>query len=141
MAPATRQGSSTAGLPPANTEIREATLLIDETIYSKEALLRTCYWFTDRCYLFVSRAGPNKFSVRIRAKAGQPSLESISGDFENALIDHQVRQDIDRNTARLRELIVAKAFAEADLEDAPVGDDRDPVELANIPENRTQNKL
>jgi His-Xaa-Ser system protein HxsD len=141
MALTVRQGSSNGSFVPAKTEIHEITLLVDEDIYSKEALLRTCYWFTDRCYLFVSRAGPNRFSVHIRAKAGQPALESISGDFENALIDHQVRQDIDRDTARLRELIVAKAFAEGGLEDSPVSDDRDPVELANIPENRARNKL
>src|SRR5690242_3055208 len=104
-----RQGPNAGVLVPANAEIREVTLLVDETIYSKEALLRTCYWFTGRCYLFVSRAGPNQFSVRIRAKAENPALDSISGEFENALIDHQLREDIDRDTARLRELIVAKA--------------------------------
>ena len=107
------------------------TLLVDESIYSRETLLRTCYWFTDRCYLFVSRSGPNLFSVRIRVKARASDLGTISGEFENALIDQQVRQDIEGETARLRELIVAKAFAEGEgLDDAPVGDDRDPVEMA-----------
>ncbi len=106
------------------------TLLVDESIYSRETLLRTCYWFTDRCYLFVSRSGPNLFSVRIRAKAKASDLGTISGEFENALIDQQVRQDIEGETSRLRELIVAKAFAEGQgLDDAPVGDDRDPVEM------------
>jgi hypothetical protein len=48
------------------------------------------------------------------------------GEFENALLDHQLRFEIARETATLRELIVAKAFAEGDvLEDPPVGDDRD----------------
>ena len=140
MALAVQQGSNDDGRGSAKTETREVILLVDESIYSREALLRTCYWFTDRCYLFVSRPGPNQFSVRIRAKAGLPSLESISGDFENALIDHQVRQDVERDTARLRELIVAKAFSEGDLEDAPIGDDRDPVERANVPEDRAHNK-
>jgi His-Xaa-Ser system protein HxsD len=121
----------------AGAEGGEATLLVDESVYGREALLRTCYWFTDRCYLFVSPAGPNQFSVRIRAKAGGPALESISGEFENALIDQQVRQDIERDTSRIREMIVAKAFAEGqDLDDPPVGDDRDPVELAKSKEGR-----
>lgn len=116
-------------------------LVVDESIYSREALLRTCYWFTDRCYLFVSRSAPNQFSVHIRAKAGGPALGSISGEFENALIDQQVRKDIERNTARIRELIVAKAFAEGqDLDDPPVGDDRDPVELAKQQGDRTGGK-
>lgn len=106
-------------------------LLVDESVYSREALLRTCYWFTDRCYLFVSRSGPNVFSVRIRAKAKATDLGTISGEFENALVDQQVRQDIESETSRLRELIVAKAFAEGQgLDDAPGGDVRDPVEVA-----------
>jgi His-Xaa-Ser system protein HxsD len=113
------------------TESPEAVLVVDESIYSKEVLLRTCYWFTDRCYLFISRPGPNQFAVRIRAKARGLPLESISGEFENALLDQQLRQDVERETIRLRELIVAKAFAEGDLDDPPVGDDRDPVELRN----------
>jgi hypothetical protein len=45
-------------------------------------------------------------------------------------LDWQVRLDIQRETASLRELIVAKAFAEGNLlEDSPIGDDRDPVEV------------
>ncbi len=107
------------------------TLLVDESVYSREALLRTCYWFTDRCYLFVSRSGPNVFSVRIRAKASTVDLGTISGEFENSLVDQQVRRDIESETSRLRELIVAKAFAEGQgLDDAPGGDVRDPVEVA-----------
>src|SRR5215472_6731063 len=126
-----QEGSRYGGPAPEKTEDREVVLLVEESIYSKDALLRTCYWFTDRCYLFISRPGPDQFSVRIRAKSRGLPLESISGEFQNALLDQQLRQDIDRETARLRELIVAKAFAEGDLDDAPVGDDRDPVEVAN----------
>src|ERR1700685_69131 len=59
----------------------EAILLVDESVYSRDVLLRTCYWFTDRCYLFVSRAGTGVFSVRIRAKAGGTALDTISGEF------------------------------------------------------------
>jgi His-Xaa-Ser system protein HxsD len=136
-----RQGSGDGGVVRADAKGCELTLLVDESIYSREALLRTCYWFTDRCYLFVSRAGPNEFSVRIRAKAGGPTLESISGEFENALIDQQVRRDIEHETSRIREMIVAKALAEGqDLDDPPVGDDRDPVELAKSKEGRTDGK-
>jgi His-Xaa-Ser system protein HxsD len=122
----------------ATVENDALTLFVDESVYSRETLLRTCYWFTDRCYLFISRAGSGVFSVRIRAKADGKALDTISGEFENALIDQQVRQDITRETARLRELIVAKAFAEGqDLDDPPVGDDRDPVEIVRAKSGRT----
>jgi len=124
----TEEGTSVEAITRTENEL---LLLVDEEVYSREAVLRACYWFTDRCYLFVSRPSPQRLLVSIRAKPGGPSLDAVGGDFQNALLDHQVRQDIARETSRLRELIVAKAFAEGNLlDDAPVGDDRDPVEVA-----------
>lgn len=119
---------------PIETVIRgdgEVTLLVDESVYSREAVLRACYWFTDRCYLFVSRPDPQRLAVSIRPKLSEPALDAVVGEFSNALLDYQVRRDIERETHTIRELIVAKAFAEGNLlDDPPVGDDRDPVEFA-----------
>jgi len=128
----TREGADIdASLETVSRTEDDVRLLVDETVYSREAVLRACYWFTDRCYLFVSRPGPQRLLVSIRAKPGGPSLDGVAGDFGNALLDHQVRQEIERETSRIRELIVAKAFAEGNLlDDPPVGDDRDPVEVA-----------
>lgn len=121
----------------------EITLLVDETIYSRSALLKTCYWFTNRCYIFIYRNDEQHLSVRMASKPGNGGLDSIVGEFENALLDHQLRFEIASETATLRELIVAKAFAEGNaLEDPPVGDDRDPVEQATSvsKDNETQDK-
>jgi His-Xaa-Ser system protein HxsD len=109
----------------------DITLLVDETIYSRSALLKTCYWFTNRCYVFISRHDKQHLAVRLASKPSSSALDAIAGEFENALLDHQLRFEIAKETATLRELIVAKAFAEGNaLEDLPVGDDRDPVEQA-----------
>jgi len=113
----------------------EITLVVDDAIYSRSALLRACYWFTDRCYIFISRESNGRFAVNFRLKQPDSSgLEDIAGEFTNALLDFQLRADIDRETATVRELIVAKAFAEGNLlEDPPVGNDRDPVESGSAP--------
>jgi His-Xaa-Ser system protein HxsD len=118
----------------------EKTLLVDQGVYSREALLRTCYWFTDRCYVFITRPDSGHYAVNLTQKPGAPALETVAGEFTNALLDWQVRLDIQRETADLRELIVAKAFAEGNLlEDSPVGDDRDPVEVvATIGQSSSQ---
>ena len=106
----------------------EVTLRLDESVYSREAVLRACNWFTDRVSLTVSEAGPGKIDVRLKAHPGKVDLESLIGELENALLDAQVRIEISRETAAVRELIVAKAFAEGDLlEDAPAGEWHDPV--------------
>ena len=104
---------------------------VDESIYSRDALLRACYWLTDRCYVFIVREDEHRYAVQLRSKSTTEDLQAIAGEFENRLLDQQLRLDIARETASLRELIVAKAFADTDLlDDPPIGDDRDPVELA-----------
>jgi|SRR5579885_570529 len=110
----------------------EISLAVDENIYSRSTVLRACYWFTDRCYIFISRESDSRFAVNFRLKQpDRAKLEDLVGEFTNALLDFQLRADIGCETASVRELIVAKAFAEGNLlEDPPVGDDRDPVESA-----------
>src|ERR1051326_3341300 len=85
--------------------------------YSKAALFRACYVFTDRCYLFLSPRTGNKLSVFIKPKTGFIDLKAIVGDFCNELIDQQIRQDLIKETGEIRNMIVAQAFAEGDLLD------------------------
>jgi His-Xaa-Ser system protein HxsD len=111
--------------------IPSRVLHIDESLYHKTAVLRACYWFTDRCYLFVSRPSPGSLDVEIRAKAGQDaeSLEAVAGEFVNALLDYELRRQIDEQTGSIRELLIAKAVAQVGtLDDAPPGSANDPVD-------------
>jgi His-Xaa-Ser system protein HxsD len=94
------------------------TLEVNTGIYSVEALFRVCYAFTDRCYLFLEpRAEEAMVGVRITAKNFDSDLTLIAGEFSNALIDERLRRDIAAETMSIRELIVAQAFAEADIID------------------------
>lgn len=123
-------------MEPIVQSVSEITLLVDETIYSRIAVLKTCYWFTNRCYVFISRHDEQHLAVRLSSKPSGIGLAAIAGEFENALLDHQLRFEISRETATIRELIVAKAFAEGNaIEDPPVGEDRDPVEQASFRSN------
>ncbi len=114
---------------------------VNESVYARDAVLRTAYWFTDRCYLYITRTGPGLFRVHFKPKAAKPgpvveTLEEIAGEFLNSLLDHQLRHDIEAQTGQIRELLVAKAFAEAGLlEDTPPGDPGDPVDVASQREN------
>jgi len=106
-------------------------LSVDANIYSREALLQACYWFTDRAYLLVTSPADMIFEVAIRSKSENAcSSRVIAGELANALIDAELRQQVTRETGRIRELIFAKAFAEGGLlDDLPPGNDMDPVEL------------
>jgi His-Xaa-Ser system protein HxsD len=123
---------SSAGLFAIHDNVLSVDL--NESVYSRDAVLRTAYWFTDRCYLYIARPSPGLFRVQFKPKAPKSdlvveTLEEVAGEFLNSLLDHQIRHDIESQTGRIRELLVAKAFAEAGaLEDTPPGDPGDPVD-------------
>jgi len=56
-------------------------------------------------------------TVHLTGKTPESDLTLIAGEFSVALIDERVRRDIAAETMSIRELIVAQAFAEADIID------------------------
>lgn len=109
--------SGTVSPSPALQRLNDETVLlaVDETVYGLEAIFKTCYLFTDRCYLFLSRLPASCIAVQIKAKQGGVPLDQVAGEFCNELINQRIRVDIARETGRIRELIVAKALAEGNL--------------------------
>ena len=94
------------------------SIFVDTNVYPLDVLFRTCYLFTDRCYLFLRPTDSlGKIQVSVKPKVQSSDLETVVGEFMNELINQRVRLDIANETRTIRELIVAQAFAEADLID------------------------
>jgi His-Xaa-Ser system protein HxsD len=116
-----------------------ATISIDKKVYSKRAVLRAGYWFSKDLYFDVNETeGFLRVAVRLRALVptlSQPKVKKIDEwlpEIYEALLDSQLRVEIQSETAGVRELIVAKAFAESGiLEDPPPGTFEDPVRSAS----------
>jgi His-Xaa-Ser system protein HxsD len=97
-------------------ERNDVIVSFDGAQFSQEAVRRAAYWFTrDWDIEFVPMSHESTITVVLRPKnaksGGMPS--SIAGDFRCAVLDAQLRLEISRETAGIRELILAKAFAEA----------------------------
>jgi His-Xaa-Ser system protein HxsD len=91
---------------------------VNSDLYSREALFRVCYSFTDRCYLFLVQDEDSPvIRVRFTRKSPDTDLKEMAGEFSNELINQKVRLDVAAETKSIRELIVAQAFAEGDLFD------------------------
>jgi len=88
---------------------------VDESIYALETLLRTCYIFTDRAYIYLRREKPGHISVHITCKERGNDPQVLAGEFANELLDYRVRSSVSAESGKIRELIVAQAFAESDL--------------------------
>jgi His-Xaa-Ser system protein HxsD len=93
----------------------ERQLTVELQLYGREGLLRACYAFTDRCYLFLREAGPLSVSVIFRKRQSPKTLDSLVEEFANELINHSLRAQLAAETKTVREMIVAQAFAESDL--------------------------
>lgn len=116
-----------------------ATIYLDPRIYSKEAIIRACYWFTGVAYIRVPESPEDRLAVRIELKQTtptlanpkRPSINDFLGEFCNSLLDFELRRQVESETAPIRQIILAKAFSESGvLEDEPPGGIADPVESA-----------
>jgi His-Xaa-Ser system protein HxsD len=116
-----------------------ASILLNKQVYSKGAVLRACYWLSRDLHFGIDEQ-EHHFTITAGLRTIQASLthpkpaklEDLLPEFFDALLDSQLRIDIQQETASVRELIIAKAFAESGvLEDPPPGTFEDPVATRN----------
>jgi His-Xaa-Ser system protein HxsD len=92
-------------------------------IYPTDAILRTCYWLTERAYFYLEPRGGDAIEVTLISKADiSADTNELAWEFLESLVDQCLRLQINAETRAVRELIVAQAFAEVDLID-----DRGPI--------------
>lgn len=97
-------------------DARGIEIRVDKSVYSIDALLRTCYRFTDRAYVLLQEIDGSAIEVHLVSRCGA-DLDDIIGEFSNVLLDEELRDRLNNETRHLRELVVAQAFAESDLPD------------------------
>ena len=115
----------------------KVVVTIDLSQFSRAAALRAAYWFTKDLFIeFPPSESSQTLEIVLCAKPVAPSLDNprpktldeLTREFRNALVDAELRVRIQEETSGVRELLLAKAFAEAGvLEDSPPGEFSDPV--------------
>ncbi len=94
-------------------------LSVNTSLYTEDAIFRTCYAFTDRCSVLVDRLDHEHVLVELRKREESASLKALGGEFANELVNQRVRAEVASETKLIRDLIVSQAFAEADLRPEP----------------------
>ena len=81
-------------------------------IYTKEALLKASYDFTDEWYIHLE-SDESFFLVQLFAKDTCKPIDDTDSykRFENELIAQQTRFVVSKNTRQIREMIVARALS------------------------------
>ena len=115
-----------------------AEIKVDTSIFAKDAVLKAVHWATDVAYVQIRHSSDRVLVIELALKQPKPtldnpqttSIEALSGDVCNLILDYELRRQISSETSAVRQLILAKAFSEAGvLEDSAPGSCADPVEL------------
>lgn len=93
-------------------------LSLNKKIYSREAIMKTCYAFTDDYYIHVVKVADDDTGVCFYSKQENNGVHDINSgirQFLQSLNENQMRQIIHQETYILHEEIIKKAFAPAVL--------------------------
>lgn len=80
----------------------------NKELYSKTALLKAAYNFTDIAYLHLD-ADKKYYYVKVQSKEKQKEISEI--EFENEILAQSVRHEVYLQTKNIRELMLARAVA------------------------------
>ena len=109
------------------------TIEIDLTIIGREALLKTCHWFSQNFVCEIHSRNENVADVLLRPRDSFPASDpaSVRDTFITSAMEFALREKIEAKTSGIRDLLLAKAFAESGvLEDRPEGIFGDKIEEA-----------
>ena len=96
-------------------------LKFSRELYSKIALIKAAYNFTDSAYIHLD-ADDDYYYVSIEGK--DPAITISENDFVNEMLSQAVRHEIYLQTKTIRELMLARALATSVVtrDDNPVSD-------------------
>lgn len=86
-------------------------VVVDLSVYAKEALTATCYKYTDKFYIHQQTVEGNPQTVKVVFESKNNTMSNdVAKQFCNDLIDQQVRFDTNAQFGHIRDLIVEEAF-------------------------------
>lgn len=77
-------------------------------IYSKQAILKAAYCFTDRAYFYLTMEGQ---AIVVSCTAKPEHSEIVESEFLNELLSQSLREELIHNTKDIRKLIISRALA------------------------------
>ena len=85
----------------------------NKELYSKEALIKAAYRFTDRSYIHLD-IDDSYYIVSIQMKSDYQFFDEE--EFQNELLGEMVRMHVTEKTRNIREMILARALSSTIIE-------------------------
>lgn len=112
-------------------EGQKIVVYADKRIYTKNSIIKCLYWYggTFRTTLELQDEATFKITLQLINEVNDDKLELqyYLQKLERDLLDFQLREIVVKQTKTVRELLIAKAFANYAELQSPPGDIADPV--------------
>lgn len=108
-------------------------ILYSKELYSKKALLKAAYHFTDNYYIYVGVEDDSFFVDFSTKDESLIDSDKLQNQFKNEILAQVIHQSISNETSDLRKLLVARALS------STMVDEEDPVD--NEPETMNEESL
>ena len=82
---------------------------VNMEIFDKRIVLRAAYELVDKVYMFFDKE-ENYYIVQFKLKDEKNNIEDIINSFQEELVYHKLRDDIEKQTGKFREDIVGTAL-------------------------------
>jgi len=108
------------------------------SVYSISAILKASYVFIDRCYIYLNKESNERVTIYLKAKTLTTEPKSLAGEFMNQLLNQRLQEIVDKETGKIRELLVAQSFSDAQLvasgekSEKPFGYKGDPLDVGRL---------
>ncbi|HRE83583.1 MAG TPA: His-Xaa-Ser system protein HxsD [Opitutaceae bacterium] len=100
---------------PVVEEGRDRLAVIDLEVYGLPGVLKAAYALTGRCYVHLQRREEKWIEIRLRGKRAGTDPDQEVREFFNQLLDERLREMLAKETAGIRDQLMAHALGRTSL--------------------------
>lgn len=98
-------------------------LYLDSSIYSRDAILKCLYWYSEKFETDIKKTNENSFKIVLKPlpsfHTSHENLETWLLKLKQDFVDFNLRDIVTKETKNIRDLLIAKAFSSFDTEEPP----------------------
>jgi len=117
------------------TDPQEISFEINTAVYSVSVILKAAYYFIDKAYIYIDAPDEKKYLVHLRPKLAVTTPSQLAGEFLNQCLNQKLQEVVDKETGKIREMLVAQAFSDAHLSIAKNESEKERVSYKQDPLN------
>ncbi|MBU4216572.1 His-Xaa-Ser system protein HxsD [Candidatus Parcubacteria bacterium] len=112
-------------------ENNEISFNVKTSVYSQAIIMKTCYVFIDRVYVYLDKPSKDEILVVLKGKdiLSKKDLEKIKGEFSNELLNTILREDLVKQNKKVIEYIVGGAISAALEKKEPINNDNEVMDV------------